>query len=468
MKRVIDAVRRLLEEQRLLRPESRLLCAVSGGPDSVALLLALHSLRREYRFFLGAVHIQHGLRGEDSREDERFTRELCERLSVPLTVKYAALSGDMNSPGAETRAREARYALLRECMTGADAMLTAHHRDDQAETVLMHLLRGSGLDGLTGMRPASPFGGGLLLRPLLDLSKSGILDALEKEGFSYRTDGSNFSPSTPRNALRLDILPRLEELFPGCGGRVSAAAESLSHDAACLDTFAEKLYHGALISFPGVYALRRSTLAGQPEALVRRALRRFYADGFEPWEPAPEERNLSREDTLALTAQLREEGPDSLNLPRDRKVLRTEKALYLTRQDDTPLTPPAFKPVPLGEAEGRVFLPGGVLTVSRPERLPVPETPFAAVVPPEFGGAVFRLPEEGDRFRPLGAPGHKSYRHRCTDLRLDPPLRAALPVLALGKTVLWVPGLASSEELRAGSSPSGSLLLRYSSEIFSY
>ena len=169
MNALMDAVRAAMQDCGLWREDAVLLCALSGGCDSVSLLHALCRLQKEASFRLHAVHVQHGLRGADSIADEQFVRELCVQLNVPLTVANANLSGDMHTPGMETLARERRRQIFEAQMKNlrAHALVTAHHRDDQAETVLMHLLRGSGMNGLCGMQTAAPFGGGLILRPLL-------------------------------------------------------------------------------------------------------------------------------------------------------------------------------------------------------------------------------------------------------------------------------------------------------------
>ena len=177
---ILITVEAALRRAGVLRPEATLLIALSGGADSVALLRTVSALGKRYGFSTRAAHVEHGLRGEASAEDARFCERLCAEMGVPFTLDRANLSGGMAAPGAEARAREVRYRLLlgraREC--GADALLLAHHLDDQAETVLSHLVRGSGTRGLGGMREASRVNGVLLVRPLLKLSKADLLASL--------------------------------------------------------------------------------------------------------------------------------------------------------------------------------------------------------------------------------------------------------------------------------------------------
>ena len=150
MNALMNAVREALRLAGLWKDGAKLVCALSGGCDSVALMHALCRLRAEKRIAVHAVHVQHGLRGEESLADEAFVRDLCRKLNAPLMVANAGLAGDMHSPGIETLARERRRVIFEQELTrlNADALLAAHHQDDQAETVLMHLLRGSGMNGL--------------------------------------------------------------------------------------------------------------------------------------------------------------------------------------------------------------------------------------------------------------------------------------------------------------------------------
>ena len=141
--RTLDALRQCLSLHHLLRPDACLVAAVSGGSDSMALLSALCLLRRETGFSLHACHVQHGLRGEASFLDEQLVRDFCQSHSISLTVHTAQLGGDLHLPGMETRARNCRRAFFAQAMADlhADALLLAHHQDDQTETLLMHLLR---------------------------------------------------------------------------------------------------------------------------------------------------------------------------------------------------------------------------------------------------------------------------------------------------------------------------------------
>lgn len=194
------------------------LVAVSGGPDSVALLRGLKALHDGYpgvsaKGVLRAAHLNHQLRGEDATGDEQFVTTLCERLDIPCVVGHASIprTAAGSSAGLEAAAREARYHFLESAAAGCGAryVAVAHTADDQAETVLHRIVRGTGIAGLSGMARARRLGPSTLLRPLLEFRRSEVDEYLTEIGQPYRTDCTNADLQFTRNRLRNDLLPRL-------------------------------------------------------------------------------------------------------------------------------------------------------------------------------------------------------------------------------------------------------------------
>jgi tRNA(Ile)-lysidine synthase len=202
---------RSLEEHRLLPERGPLVVAVSGGPDSVALLhyLAAVHARAGRPEALVAAHVNHGLRGAESDGDAAFVRDLSAAWGIP----HASADIRPLRATSEESARLARYEALRELAqgAGADRVATGHTADDQAETVLLRLLRGAGLRGLGGMRPRGRVRGIRVVRPLLDVTRDQVVEYLGRHGISHRADSSNESRALARNYLRLEILPRIRE-----------------------------------------------------------------------------------------------------------------------------------------------------------------------------------------------------------------------------------------------------------------
>ena len=446
-----------------------LLAAVSGGADSVAMLHAIAALRREEGFRLAAVHVEHGLRGVDSHEDADFVTTLCGELDVLVRVYHARLSGGMGSPGAEDRARQARRWFFRVAMEDlrADALLLAHHQDDQAETVLMRLLRGAGTAGLGGMRPMAPFGGGVLLRPFLSISQKELRSALQRNGLPYREDSSNDQPCCLRNRLRLRAMPLLTACQPKASQHMAQTASQLQWDEDCLRSMAEESLRAARVSWPSALALRCAPLQTLPKAVLLRVLRMWvhgalFSGGNElaaesasggtgyKREASPSEQALSLADSLRLYHLALEKG--RLNLPQGLQAVHTGAFIHLLRQDGAPLIP--FQNTPpqrILPQSGEYWLGPHAFRLS----------PLSGMPPAGLGrtalplrqallsqSPILRYPQPGDRFHPFGADGSKALRRYFTDRKVDKPFRAAWPVVALGSDVLWVAGVGAGEATR--------------------
>jgi len=255
-------------------PRSRtIVVGLSGGADSVALVDALASLRRRRGFRVLAAHLDHGLRA-GSADDAAFCAELCRALDVPLRVGRADVRARAarERGGLEQAARRERYAFLRRVREeeAAFAIAVAHTRDDQAETLLLRLLRGAGATGLAGMRPRS----GDVVRPLLAVSRGEVLAHLRERGLAWREDPSNADLAHRRNRVRHELIPYLEERFnPGIRASLARTASVLADEAAHVRGEAEALVAAISREESGALLLRRSALAEAPTAVARAAIR---------------------------------------------------------------------------------------------------------------------------------------------------------------------------------------------------
>ena len=234
-----DTVRRagdFCRQWKMLPAAGTVLCAVSGGRDSMALLHILLRLAEGTGLGVAAAHFNHHLRPTADR-DEQFVRDWCREHGVP----FLAGSGDVRAAGTgvEDAARKLRYAFLEKAADrlGASRIATAHHRDDNAETVLLHLLRGTGLRGLCGIPPVR----GRIIRPLLEISRGEIDAYVAENQIPYVEDETNGDTAYTRNRLRLEALPLLEEISPGCTGRIAAAGGLLREEEEHLQREADAL-----------------------------------------------------------------------------------------------------------------------------------------------------------------------------------------------------------------------------------
>lgn len=223
---MLEKVKSFISEYNMLQCGEAVCCALSGGADSVALLLILKSLSADFGITVTAVHINHLLRGTESGRDEIFCCKLCKKLDIPLTVvrKDAAVFSHSLGVSVETGAREMRYEIFSQIP--ADKIATAHNLNDNAETVLFRMARGTGLRGLTGIPPVR----GKIIRPLLSCTRDEIEAYLNSIGQDFVTDSTNLSDDYARNRIRHKIMPEMtsvHEAFPKC---VTAMTVSLAED----------------------------------------------------------------------------------------------------------------------------------------------------------------------------------------------------------------------------------------------
>ena len=255
---MLNKLREFSRQQGLIQPGDKIVCAVSGGADSMALLWAMYLLKEEWDLDISAAHFNHRLRGAESDRDEAFVREFCDGYSIPLHVGSGTIVP--GKKGLEAAARDARYAFLR---TLPGKIATAHTADDNAETLLMHLVRGTGLKGLGGIMPQN----GNVIRPMLSITRQEIEDFLAEYAVDHITDSSNNGDDFLRNRIRHHVMPLLKEENPKLSQNLSAMALRLRQDEDALSQ--QAAYEGA----PQVEVLRKMA-----PAVRARALEKFLKD----------------------------------------------------------------------------------------------------------------------------------------------------------------------------------------------
>ena len=228
---MISTVEKFINTRQLLKPGDKIAVAVSGGPDSTALLLVLHQLAKRYRWTLLAAHVNYHARGADSDRDEKFVRQLSSRLKLPVVVTQARL--DVAGSGFEERARDFRYAFFRDLVERGrvNKIAVAHTADDQAETIVLNMLRGSGLRGAAGM----PVARDLIIRPLLAVRRSALQRWLAAGRQSYRRDRSNRDLHFQRNWIRWRLLPYLRHQDKNFDSRLVQAGRAFGRAADYLE-----------------------------------------------------------------------------------------------------------------------------------------------------------------------------------------------------------------------------------------
>lgn len=419
-----------MRKQRVQTPEvvlpsdvRHVLVALSGGADSVCLLL----LMLESGAQVSAAHFHHGLRGESADRDRDFCRALCREKGVPLHEGGAdvAAYARRENLGVESAARLLRYRFLRQVRerTGADVIALGHHMNDQAETVLMHLLRGCGLRGAGGMAARE----GDLYRPLLGMTRRQIVNRLTARGVPWREDETNAVNDNPRNALRNMILPQAERIYPGAVAALARFARIARADGELLDQLAQEEARQRVRRRPDGW--RVSGAGALPEPLLRRIL--MELTGI---------RELRQVDAMAEIAKTPRKRADFSHF----RLERERENLYIIDTDFRISEAAEFR------CEGVTELPGLCRMTSVPsEPVPVLAGGRTQVLNRRaLAGAVLRTRREGDRIHPLGAPGGKLLSDYLIDRKVPRAERALLPVLARGGEVLWAVGVGISEAAR--------------------
>lgn len=443
---MLDGVRQYIKKHRLFRPGDRVGVAVSGGVDSVCLLHALAGLA-ELRLDLVVCHLDHGIRG-DSGRDAEFVRDLAARsgrpflfarLDVPSLARRKRLSLEM-------AARELRYAELRRMAAehGLVRVALGHHRDDQVETILLRLIRGTGIEGLAGMQPLRD--DGIFVRPLLETSRAAIMAYAAQHGLAWVEDHTNADEGILRNRVRHSLLPELRASYnPGIDrsllGLAALAGEARAYLEEDLIECWPRLNARAI---KGGMLFARAGLASMPPALGRLALRRLLAmAGGDPGR-------LSLAATLRLWEFAAKGGGRRLAVPGGFDLARRGEDLYLGRLDSVPATEPVELPVPgsAAMADGRSVsvewwsgnLPAWA-DVTRNEAFVDGDV---AVQP-----LVLRSRRPGDVFVPLGLGGRKKIKDVLIDAGIPREERAAVPlVLDAAGRIVWVAGIRLDERFR--------------------
>ncbi len=406
----------------------RVVVGLSGGPDSVALLDVLARLGRSRGFEVVAAHLDHALR-PDSAEDAAFCGTLCAGLGVPLRQARADVRGRQREDrvGVEEAARLERHAFLRRVKDeeGAGWIALAHTRDDQAETVLLRLLRGAGGRGLSAMRAES----GDLLRPMLGLSRRDVLDHLSARGLGWRDDPSNADVAIARNRVRHELIPYLERHFnPAVREALARSAAVLAEESDVLAAVAADASRTQGHRDRAGYVLPLDALRSAPRAVARLSVRRALqlAGGL---------RGVGLKHVDAIVDLAGTEAPSGrrIALPGGREaVFHFDEVRIAARR------PPARAfALPLS-VPGAVALPDGRSLTARSARGPAASTGTSAVVAVPEGPLVVRTRRPGDRVRAAGR--EVSLKRFLMEARVPAQDRGSLPLLATGDRVLWVPG----------------------------
>ena len=447
---ILAQVRGYCLREGLLTPGTplRLAAAVSGGADSMALLRILLALQPEFGYELSVCHVNHGLRGEKADRDEAFVRDACARLGVPLRVFHAAeLADEMGLPpehAGEDWARRLRYACFaRLCKEGIDAVATAHTANDQAETLLLRLARGTGLHGAGGIRPRR----GCYLRPLLELTRADTEAFCRAAGQPWVTDETNATDAYARNRVRRAALPALQSTNTAAVENLARFCEKAARADAYFYKKADALLSAAAQG-DGQPVWRLEPLVAADELVLEAALHTLVA----PERDAEEKYirllcGLVRRGSGAvqLTERVRFCAGNGLfwreEQPRAAAPETPETQLFCPEKQAEYLWPGA------GKVTAKVFPANFEEKIQVVHKKDLKNRADYARITTLYTSLVLRSRLPGDRFRPAGRGVSKELRKWMNEAGVPARLRDTLPLLADGSNVLWVCGAGFADGL---------------------
>lgn len=408
-------VRQTIVKYAMIPKGARVLCGLSGGADSVSLLLCLHELGYD----VCACHLNHGLRGKQADADEEFCRALCEQRGIPFVSEHcdANASAVRTKQSVETAARELRYDFFHRCAKDFDAqrIATAHTADDNLETMLFHLIRGTGAAGLAGIPPVR----GDIIRPLIAVERRLLEDYLTAHGQQWRTDATNLDDSCTRNRIRHHVIPALREIEPQAARHAVQAAELLRQDNACLDELAQT--EGAEID--------ANKLRAMPEALASRAVRSLLVQADVP---------MGEVGKTHITAvyKLAEKSSGSVSLPGKKCAVRRKDRIYIQQVGAD------VQQITLVPEYPEQF---GAYTVCVTEKISDIHHSFECY-PIQYdaihtGNLYVRRWQSSDRMTLPGARGARSLKRLYAERGIAPEIRDGLPVLCCGDDIVAAAGI---------------------------
>lgn len=447
---LVKRVRLLIEKINMTKPGDRVLVGVSGGPDSIALLHILWTLRDDLQILPCVAHLNHLLRGEESAEDARLVEKFAGKLSLPCFIENIDVRNHQKKSGMSLQeaAREVRFAFFEQLARQLDAGKVAlgHHADDQAETILLNLLRGTGLSGLKGISYIR----GMYIRPLLEVRRREIEDYCRRHLLPVRLDSSNLKPVYTRNRIRLQLLPVLEQDY---NPQIVHALVRLGHICREEDAYLEHQAMEAYRSMSekqknGGLALNKEALQSQPHPLRRRILRLAWQ------QVTGETKELSYYHVKRLMEMLEKRaGGRVLILPRQVRVIKTHLFLCFSRIVEPQPVPPYQYPL---VAPGITYIPEIDLHL-KTELLSVQDAPSFEEISLKEALLDYdlikeplwvRRRQEGDVFSPLGLGGTIKLKKFLIDSKTLRYERDWIPLVISGKDIVWVGGLRPAEAFK--------------------
>ncbi|MBA7465605.1 tRNA(Ile)-lysidine synthase [subsurface metagenome] len=456
-----------IQENKLVSSQHCLLVAVSGGSDSVCLLHILVKLREELGIRLHVAHLNHQLRGAESEADAHYVADLAHRLDIPASIEQRDVKAFkiQQRISLEEAAREVRYTFLAQVAKsiGANRVAVGHTADDHIETILMHLIRGTGTRGLRGLQPSSRWqssGSSLtIIRPLLPVSRRETADYCHNHQLMPRIDASNLSLSPLRNRIRHQLLPLLESYNPQVAEALLRTARIAGDDLAFLDKETTREWGKIAQKQGNTITLDKEGFLKLPSALKRYLLRRAIEDLLGNLKDIESRHIEEIMDALTKPAGKRLSLPGGL-------IFSIEYNRYLLGSDQA-----ALSPFPILATEFPLKLPGETVlpgwrieaTIISREQMPEKDEDFTAYFDRDKTGdkLLVRPRQPGDRFQPLGMSQPKKLGQFMIDAKIPSAWRQRIPLVCSPQHILWVVGWRIDERVKVTDATKQVLCLKF-------
>jgi tRNA(Ile)-lysidine synthase len=446
---LIDKMIRTIDSNKMLNQSDKVIVGVSGGPDSMCLLHSLISIKEKYGITIVTAHINHGLRGRESDEDEIYVKEYCEKNNIEFYSRRVDLNkiAEERKLSTETAGREIRYEFFLELMKRLKAhrIALAHNANDQAETVLMRIIRGAGIEGLTGIKPVRD---NIFIRPLIDISRAEIESYCSDNGIEARVDRTNFENIYSRNKIRLELIPYINNNF-NCNivNGLGRLAKTLNVDNDFLEKEALVKYKKYCLNRDNRIVITKEAF-DEHEAMLTRIIRNALIEltgslyNFE---------KIHIYDIINIQKHIT--GKRSM-LPRNVAAFNNYGSveLYICNNEDMPNIKENDEYI---LCEGKNIISERLMTVQLNVLSSKAVVNFNTNKMVKYfdydkakGDINIRYRKEGDRFTPLGMKGSRKLKDIFIDMKIPQAERDKIPLICFGNHIAWIIGYRVSEKYK--------------------
>ena len=441
---MINKVRQYIKENKLLEKNDKVLVALSGGPDSVCLLHMLSMLKEEFKLKLGAIHINHMLRGEESEGDEKYTYELCKKLGIEYYVRRIDIDyiAKIKGVSIEVAGRDSRYEAFEEIKShySYNKIAVAHNANDQVETILMRMMRGTGLEGLTGIKPKREGG---IIRPILCLEREIIEKYCDENKLEPRIDRTNNERIYSRNKVRLDIIPYMKENFNNDIIEVmNRMAILLQKDNKCIEENSKKCYDKYCTLEKNYIKISKELFENEDEAIITRVIKIAFKTISNSYQ------NFEMKHIYDILSLITKATGKQINLTNNivaekvyEDIILKENITKIVLNDELELVKE--------ELEGSYEFGDCLINfeiVNKSDNIVYPPNCLIKLFDYDKINkkVTIRYRKDGDKINPIGMKGNKKIKDIFIDMKIPREERDKVPIVEVDNNILWLVGLKVS------------------------